>query len=60
MIGFRSLLLVLFIGLKLTGFITWSWMWILSPIWISALLAIVLMLCSLLFYSIANYLEKNL
>jgi len=60
MIGFRSLLLILFIGLKLTGFITWSWMWILSPIWISALLAIVLMLCSLLFYSIANYLEKNL
>jgi len=60
MIGFRSLLLILFIGLKLTGYIAWSWLWVLSPIWISALLAIVLMLCSLLFYSIANYLEKNL
>lgn len=29
--GFLSLLTVLFIGLKLTGFITWSWWWVLSP-----------------------------
>lgn len=28
------LLLVLFIGLKLTGYITWSWFWVLSPLWI--------------------------
>jgi hypothetical protein len=58
-IGFRSLLLILFIGLKLTGFITWSWIWVLSPIWISAIAAIVLYLFSLLFNSIANYLENN-
>jgi hypothetical protein len=58
-IGFRSLLLILFIGLKLTGFITWSWIWVLSPIWISAISAIVLYLFSLLFNSIANYLENN-
>ena len=30
-----DLLLVLFIGLKLAGFITWSWLWVLSPLWIS-------------------------
>lgn len=29
-----SLLLVLFIGLKLGGIINWSWWWVLSPIWI--------------------------
>ena len=23
-----------FIGLKLTGYITWSWWWVLSPVWI--------------------------
>jgi hypothetical protein len=34
-IGFPGLLTVLFIGLKLTGHINWSWVWILSPIWIS-------------------------
>jgi len=31
-IGFFGLLTVLFIGLKLTGFIDWSWGWVLSPI----------------------------
>lgn len=34
-IGFSGLLTILFIALKLLGFITWSWVWILSPIWIS-------------------------
>ena len=33
-IGFFGLLGILFIGLKLTGFITWSWIWVLAPIWI--------------------------
>jgi hypothetical protein len=28
------LLTVLFIGLKLTNNITWSWIWVLSPLWI--------------------------
>ena len=38
-----SLLTVLFIGLKLTGYIAWSWWWVLSPIWISlALVAVIL------------------
>lgn len=33
-IGFFGLLTVLFIGLKLTGYIDWSWWWVLSPMWI--------------------------
>ena len=43
-IGFPGLLTVLFIGLKLTGHITWPWIWILSPMWISALIAFVIIL----------------
>lgn len=39
-IGFAGLLTILFIALKLTGVITWSWLWVLSPLWISFLLAI--------------------
>lgn len=39
-IGFTGLLTVLFIGLKLTGYISWSWWWVLSPIWISFLIVI--------------------
>jgi hypothetical protein len=31
---FLSALTLLFIGLKLTGHITWSWVWVLSPLWI--------------------------
>lgn len=43
-IGFSGLLAVLFIGLKLTGFISWSWWWVLSPIWIPfALVAVILL-----------------
>lgn len=37
-IGFVGLLTIVFITLKLLGQIHWSWIWVLSPIWISALL----------------------
>jgi len=33
-VGFTGLLAIVFIVLKLTGVITWSWWWVLSPIWI--------------------------
>jgi hypothetical protein len=29
---FTALLTVLFIGLKLTGTVAWSWLWVLSPV----------------------------
>jgi len=41
-IGFPGLLTVLFIGLKLTGNITWPWVWVLSPLWISFSLFLVI------------------
>ena len=34
-IGFVGALTILFIGLKLTHYIDWSWWWVISPIWIS-------------------------
>jgi hypothetical protein len=36
-IGFVGLLTIVFITLKLTNFIQWSWVWVLPPIWILAL-----------------------
>lgn len=33
-IGFCGMLTILFIGLKLTGNIDWSWWWVFSPIWL--------------------------
>ena len=34
-ISFVGLLTIVFITLKLCGVISWSWLWVLSPIWIS-------------------------
>ncbi len=41
-IGFIGLLTIAFIVLKLTNYIKWSWLWVLSPIWISILLIFVI------------------
>lgn len=41
-IGFFGLLTIVFITLKLTGYIAWSWWWVLSPIWIPAMIALVI------------------
>ena len=46
-ISFASLLTVAFIVLKLLDVITWSWLWVLSPIWITIILVIVLIVCML-------------
>ena len=43
-IGFFGALTLLFIGLKLTGYINWSWIWILSPIWIPLVVVILILL----------------
>ncbi len=47
---FTALLTVLFIGLKLTHYIAWSWWWVLSPIWISWVSAILIFATLFLFY----------
>jgi hypothetical protein len=47
-----SLLGILFVGLKLTGYIDWSWWWVTFPFWgplaiFLAVLAVVLLLAGL-------------
>ena len=41
-IGFIGLLTVAFIVLKLCNVINWSWIWVLSPLWIGAILGIII------------------
>ena len=48
-VGFLGLLTILFIGLKLTGYIAWSWIWVLSPIWIPLVLVIAIVIGYLIF-----------
>ena len=47
-LGFVGLLTIAFIVLKLLGVITWSWVWVLSPIWISAVIYVVVVLMVIL------------
>lgn len=42
-VGFTGLLTIVFIVLKLLGVIQWSWVWVLSPIWIDAILVVALL-----------------
>lgn len=47
-IGFAGLLTIVFIVLKLIGTISWSWWWVLSPIWISVGLGVGIWLIGLI------------
>ena len=38
--GLGTILFVVFLILKLTHVIAWSWLWVASPLWISAALAV--------------------
>lgn len=51
-IGFAEALTLLFIGLKLGKVISWSWVWILSPLWISAALIVVVCIVALVLTSL--------
>ena len=42
--GFIGLLTIVFITLKLTNFIHWSWWWVLAPIWLLPIFIIVIIL----------------
>lgn len=46
-ISFTGLLGIVFIVLKVTGVITWSWWWVLAPLWIPACIGIVLFIVTL-------------
>lgn len=41
-IGATGVLAIVFIVLKLVGVINWSWFWVLSPLWITFVLIIIL------------------
>jgi len=57
-IGFVGLLTILFIGLKLTGHIDWSWWWVLSPLWISVFIVLTLLLLLLVVDLIVELMGK--
>ena len=40
-VGFFGLLTIVFIALKLMGYIAWSWLWVLSPLWLPFIIGLV-------------------
>jgi len=40
---------LIFITLKLTGHITWSWLWVLAPFWIPLIIVLLLFLIVFIF-----------
>jgi glucan phosphoethanolaminetransferase (alkaline phosphatase superfamily) len=53
-IGFSGALTIVFIVLKLLGVISWSWLWVLSPLWISTILGIALFVIAIILYWIVD------
>ena len=52
-IGFLGLLTIVFITLKLTHFIAWSWWWVLSPILIPLSILCVILIVALIALGVA-------
>lgn len=57
--NFLELLFLLFLGLKLSGHITWSWVWVFSPLWIPALGVVIIFGVAFIYLIIANALDKG-
>lgn len=58
-IGFAGLLTIAFIVLKLCKVITWSWVWVLAPLWISFGLSLVAIIICVLIALIVKAVSKN-
>jgi hypothetical protein len=53
-VGFTGLLTILFVGLKLGKVIDWSWWWVLSPLWIGAAFAALVIAVMLLVLAVRD------
>ena len=52
--GFFTLLQLLFIGLKLTGYVDWDWWLVLSPLWVGGVLWVLVMVACVVIIAIGN------
>lgn len=58
-IGFCGLLTIVFITLKLTGFIDWSWWWVTAPLWGVFVLVIAIIAIVFIYALIADSLARR-
>lgn len=53
-LGLFSILGIIFIVLKLTEVLAWSWIWVLSPFWIGAVFWIIIIALAVAFADVKN------
>lgn len=58
-IGFAGMLTILFIGLKLTNNIDWPWLWVLSPLWITAGVLLAILVICLFVLGVLKFIETK-
>lgn len=59
-IGFVGLLTIVFVVLKALGYITWSWWWVFSPLWISAIAGVgIVVLCIIIAFFLVKKEDKE-
>ena len=58
-VSFLSILFLVFLVLKLTNVIDWSWWWVTAPLWIPIIIFLVFVAGLYAFYQILKYYNKN-
>lgn len=58
-ISFTGALTLIFITLKLTDVIDWSWVWVLAPLWIPLALVAVILLVAFILYVVREDEHNN-
>ena len=58
-IGFSGILFIVFLILKLTNVIAWSWWWVTAPLWITIALNILIIISISLFQFIIHRKKRN-
>jgi hypothetical protein len=49
---FSAILSIVFIAFKLSGIISWSWWWVLAPLWMPLALALVIIVLGAIAYGV--------
>jgi len=57
-VGFLGILTLIFITLKLTNSINWSWWWVLAPLWIAPSILIVIVIIAIIYLQIKKILGR--
>lgn len=52
--GLPAILFVVFLILKLTGYIAWSWVWVTAPLWIGLVLMIAVIGPIMIWWKLTN------